>query len=79
MAELPFLFNLPAIDELDDVTETRVVLYQSGRLVHASLLQILDAVSGIDGEGLLLEGDAQGLGLDVLLLEGDAEGALILQ
>lgn len=77
------LVNIPAIDGIENAADTRLVLYQSGRLVHTPLQQIIDAIasviSDIVGEGLLLEGDEYGLGLSFLLLEGDESGILLLQ
>jgi hypothetical protein len=70
---------IPPIDGIIDASEIRIVLYQSGRLVHAPLLQLLDAIADINGVGLLLEGDEQVLGVDLLLLEGDEGGVLLLQ
>lgn len=49
--------NLPAISGLDDARQGRVVLYQSGRLVHAPITKVglqissklLDAIAGLTG------------------------------
>lgn len=72
-----------AIDGIDDSSEIRLVLYQSGRFIHTPLQQILDAIldaidTALGGEGLLLEGDESGLGFSFLSLEGDESGALLL-
>lgn len=72
------LVNIPAIDGIVDAADIRIVLYQSGRLVSAPLKQLLDAIADITGEGLLLEGDEQVLGVDLLLLEGDEGGVLLI-
>lgn len=79
MADTFNIVNIPAIDGVVDSSEMRIVLYQSGRLVHAPLKQLLDAIADINGVSLLLEGDAQVLGVDLLLLEGDYGGAILLQ
>jgi len=77
------LVNIPAIDGISNAKDARLVLYQSGRLVHTPLQQIIDAIASvigdIVGEGLLLEGDEYGLGLSFLLLEGTESGILLLQ
>lgn len=73
--------NLPAIGGLDDVSEARVVLYQSGQLVHLSLLDLVSLVLSVaEGEYLLLSGDEQTTGLDGILIEGDmqAGGEILL-
>lgn len=71
------LVNIPAVDEFTDTTDVRVVLYQSGRLVHAPLAQLIDVV--INGSGIILEGDMGGSSAILLLLEGDFSGTLLLQ
>ena len=71
------LVNIPAVDEFTDTADIRVVLYQSGRLVHAPLAQLIDVV--LNGSGILLEGDAAGSAPNLLLLEGDFSGTLLLQ
>lgn len=70
------LVNIPAIDEVTDVSDLRIVLYQSGRLIHAPLQQVIDAV--INGSGIVLEGDEGGSSAILLLLEGDESGTLLL-
>lgn len=70
------LVNIPAVDTFDDTSDVRVVLYQSGRLVHASLNQLIDTV--LNGSGILLEGDMASGGTNLLLLEGDESGTLLL-
>jgi hypothetical protein len=73
------LVNIPPIDGIVNADDIRIVLYQSGRLVHAPLKQLLDAIADITGVGMLLEGDEQVLGVDLLLLEGDSGGVLLLE
>lgn len=77
------LVNIPAVDGITDAANTRLVLYQSGRLVHTPLQQIIDAIGSVIGDivgaGLLLEGDEYALGLSFLLLEGDESGILLLE
>lgn len=70
------LTNIPAVDTFDDTSNVRVVLYQSGMLVHASLNNLMDAV--LNGSGILLEGDMASSGSNLLLLEGDQSGTLLL-
>lgn len=70
------LTNIPPVDTFDDTSDVRVVLYQSGRLVHASLNQLIDTV--LNGSGILLEGDMASGGTNLLLLEGDESGTLLL-
>jgi hypothetical protein len=77
------LVNIPAIDGIENAADARLVLYQSGTLVHTPLQQIIDilaeVISDITGEGLLLEGDEYGLGLSFMKLEGDESGILLLE
>ncbi|TGP25908.1 hypothetical protein EN828_10495 [Mesorhizobium sp. M2D.F.Ca.ET.185.01.1.1] len=70
------LTNIPAVDTFTDTTNIRVVLYQSGTLVHASLNNLIDAV--LNGSGILLEGDMASSGSNLLLLEGTESGTLLL-
>lgn len=79
MADTFNIVNIPAVDGIVDSSEMRILFYQSGRLIHAPLKQLLDAIADINGVSMLLEGDAQVLGVDLLLLEGDYGGALLLQ
>lgn len=73
------MVSTPApIDGISDSSTIRLLLYQSGRWVHAPLSQLIDAIADIAGEGLLLEGDMGGL-LELLLLEGDESGLLLLE
>lgn len=68
------LTNLPAVSDLDNVMDARVVLYQSGQLVHMPLLGLANLLlAAAEGSFLLLEGDQQVTGFDGILLEGDAQ------
>lgn len=71
------LVNIPAIDEVTDTSNLRIVLYQSGRLIHAPLEQVINAV--LNGSGIILEGDEGGSSAFLLLLEGDESGTLLIQ
>lgn len=65
---------IPAIDSIEDLAQARVVLYQSGQIIHTSLLDLVQRIlSAAEGDLLLLEGDAQATAFDGVLLEGDAQ------
>jgi hypothetical protein len=71
--------NIPAIGDLTDVKNVRLVLYQSGRLVHAPLLSVFNLLfDEIEGVGILLSGDEQTVGSDRIELSGDESGYLLL-
>ncbi len=59
---------------LEDVSQARVMLFQSGRMVHVSLLDLFNMVIAVtDGDLLLLSGDEQVSGFDGILLTGDMQ------
>lgn len=71
--------HIPAVGEITDITDTRIVLLQSGRLVSAPLASIANLI--IDAaslEALLLSGDEQHTGFDRIELSGDESGDLLL-
>lgn len=73
--------DIPAISGIYDTSQTRLVLYQSGRMVHTPLQQIIDVIvaqviEALDErDGLILQGDE---GSDFIGLEGDETGILLL-
>jgi len=71
--------QIPAIGEITDITNMRIVLLQSGRFVSAPLASVANAIIDVSqGVGLLLSGDAQETGFDRVALSGDESGDLLL-
>lgn len=75
-----FLINLPAIEDFDDVSDIRVVIYQHGRFAHAPLIKLVNMILDQTREGgfMLLSGDEQTTGHDRIIYSGDVSGAMLL-